>query len=74
MSNSQGSPEDPQLLGYSEGKYQGLGLTEQDCLAIEKFNQLSRQQVEDRVKQAEYQQRQQRELEQMKAKSKGIEH
>jgi len=74
--SEEGQPElyrrDRQLLGYSEGKYQGLGLTEQDCSAMERFNQLSHQQVEDRVKEAEYQHRQQRELEKTKTKSRGI--
>ncbi|MBW4489924.1 MAG: relaxase/mobilization nuclease domain-containing protein [Trichocoleus desertorum ATA4-8-CV12] len=43
----EGQPElyhrDRLLMGYSEGQYQGYGLTEQDCSAIEQLNQQLRQ-------------------------------
>ncbi|NJL55667.1 hypothetical protein HC928_11035, partial [bacterium] len=47
------------LLEQSNGKYQAYGLTEQDCSAMERFNELSRQQAKDRLQQTESQQRQQ---------------
>lgn len=47
---------DRKLLEYSEGTYQSLGLTEQDCLAIERFNTLSQQQAADRLRQLQVRQ------------------
>lgn len=76
--SEEGQPElyrrDRQLLGHSNGEYQAYGLTEQDCSAMERFNELSRQQAQDRLEQMELQQRQQeREKEQTKSRDRGHE-
>lgn len=80
--SEEGQPElyrrDRQLLGHSNGDYQAYGLTEQDCSAMERFNELSRQQAQERLQQLEFQQRQQqrqqeREKEQEKAQDRGHE-
>ncbi|NJL19752.1 MAG: relaxase/mobilization nuclease domain-containing protein [Leptolyngbyaceae cyanobacterium SM1_3_5] len=50
---------DRKLLEYSEGTYRALGLTEQDCLAIERFNALSQEQAADRLRQSQTRQTEQ---------------
>jgi hypothetical protein len=67
-----GEPElyrgDRLLLGYSEGQYHGYGLTQQDCRAMERFQAIVLQQVQERLLQLEAQQL---ELEQEKERERG---
>ncbi len=56
----EGEPElyrgDLQLLGFVNREYRRYGTTEEDCTAMERFNEFSRQQVQTQLRQLEVQQ------------------
>lgn len=69
-SSESGEENEPELyrgnrkiLGRSNGKPQGYGLTEKDCAAIARFNQISQQQLLERLRQAQIKADQQTEKE-----------
>lgn len=75
--SDEGQPElyrrDRQLLGHSNGRYQAYGLTEQDCSAIERFNETSVQQAQNRDLQRTHH-KAEKQAEQKKAQLRGLEH